>query len=69
MHPVSQVLSVMLVGCVPVFCLQENILGFCLEYFIYSSVLRVIQWGKSLRKHPRAVCSRSKDSVDVFVCK
>lgn len=69
MQPVSQVLSVMLVGCVPVFCLRENILGFCWEYFIYNSVLRVIQWGKSLQKHQRAVCSRSKDSVHVFVCK
>lgn len=35
--------------------------------FIYDSVLRIIQWGKSLWKHQRAVCCGSKDCASFCV--
>lgn len=34
---------------------------------IYDSVLRIIQWGKSLWKLQRAVCFGSKDCVSICV--
>lgn len=68
MHPISHILSTVLVGCASVFCLGESILGFSLEYFIYYSLLRMIEWARCLLKHQRAACSTSKDSVHVFVC-
>lgn len=69
MHPISHILSTMLVGCAPVFCLGESILGFSLEYFIYYSLLRIIEQDRCLWKHQRAACSTSEGSVHVFVCK
>lgn len=48
MHPISHILSTALVGCPPVFCLGESILGFSLEYFIYYSLLRIIERGRCL---------------------
>lgn len=48
MYPISDILSTMLVRCASVFCLGESVLGFSLEYFIYYSLLRVIEGARCL---------------------
>lgn len=68
MHPISHILSTVLVGCAPVFCLGESILGFSLECFIYYSLVRIIEWVDIYRNIKELLAPLVK-TVHFFMCK